>query len=353
MAFKKKVFHKEENCLNCNYPLIGDYCAKCGQKAFLHKDSFWHMVIHFAGDYFHYNNKFWTTFKTLFTKPGLATLEYIDGKRAKYLNPIPLYIFSTSIYFLLAFAGMGDLDSALSDEETEITTKDSTINSSADSLINDLKSNSKDSLSDSTNEKNTLSLGSKNFNFTYNEKTGFTTPDYKSLREYDSAQNLLPEKDKASMLERFIARKTFEVNEKYPDKSKIKDVYYDKLIKNVPKVFFVLLPFFAILLKLFFRKKKLYYVDHLIFSIHFHSFIFILLIIGELIAFLNLNEIITNSISLVFILGTLIYLGISFKKVYGDPVWKIVIKEIFISSIYFIGFIIVLLLLFVVAALLL
>ncbi len=87
MAFQEKEYHHEENCLNCGYPLIGKFCGNCGQKAFLHKDSFWHMASHFIGDYFHYDSKFWITLKTLFTKPGIVTLEFIQGKRVKYLTP--------------------------------------------------------------------------------------------------------------------------------------------------------------------------------------------------------------------------------------------------------------------------
>jgi len=91
----------EEHCLNCGEELHGRYCSHCGQKAGLRKDSFGHMVVHFIGDYFHYDNKFWTTFKALITKPGQVTLDYIEGRRARYLNPIQLYIFVVTVIVLL------------------------------------------------------------------------------------------------------------------------------------------------------------------------------------------------------------------------------------------------------------
>lgn len=103
MAYQRKIHHRDEHCLNCGYPIVGDYCAKCGQKAHLHKDSFWHMVVHFAGDYFHYDNKFWLTLKTLVLAPGQITLDYNSGKRARYLNPIQLYIFITTVFFILFY----------------------------------------------------------------------------------------------------------------------------------------------------------------------------------------------------------------------------------------------------------
>ena len=59
------------------------------------------------------------------------------------------------------------------------------------------------------------------------------------------------------------------------------------MIHNCPKVLFISLPIFALLLKLLYvRRKQFYYVDHGIFSIHLYIFSFLILLIlfgiGEL-----------------------------------------------------------------------
>lgn len=240
MAFKRKEYHKEENCLNCGYPLIGKFCAQCGQKAFLHKDSFMHMVVHFVGDYFHYDNKFWLTIKTLFMKPGLATIEYIQGKRVKYLNPLQLYIFITTVFFLVAMSND-------SDEKKKIVQKPLT-KQQQDSLIAYKKTLVGINTADGENR---IGIG----NLTPNEPT---------REAYDSVQQSLPPAKRDGFFVTRIRRKSF---------SHSNDIG-EQLQHHFSKVFFLLLPLFAMFLAFLFRKQKLFYVDHLIFSVHFHCMLF-------------------------------------------------------------------------------
>lgn len=302
MAFKEKVFHKEENCLNCNYPLIGKYCGNCGQKAFLHKDSFGHMALHFIGDYFHYDSKFWLTIKTMFTKPGQLTKDYIEGKRVKYLNPIQLYIFVTTVFFIFGIPKNSD------DESSSISVHQR----------NEIKAPPKGVTGFSTESGSTqIGLGP----WTPNERTKF---------EYDSVQNALPLNQRDGYVLKHIRHKSYDHTENLGE----------LFSRNFSKVFFLLLPFFAMLLALLFRKKKLYFVDHIIFSIHFHAFVFILLLLGSLlIKFIDHSTFIL-SLSIATILGIGIYLFQSLKLIYPSHPFKIIIKQTILFALYFIGFIV-------------
>ncbi len=183
MPFRSKEFHKEENCLNCGLPLMGKYCAECGQKAFLHKDSFWHMTLHFVGDYFHYDSKFWTTLKTLFTKPGLATLEYIHGKRAKYLNPVQLYIFVTTVFFLLFFAfSSGNEKSAVAQ----------------DKQVSEVDANARQNKDATFEFQNGKLIASEGFSFKN------ILPEEKNQMAYDSVQLVLPDSLKDGFFTQYV-----------------------------------------------------------------------------------------------------------------------------------------------------
>lgn len=62
------------------------------------------MVLHFFSDITHFDGKFFVTVKDLFLKPGFLSREYINGRRAKYLHPVRMYVFTSAIFFLLFFS---------------------------------------------------------------------------------------------------------------------------------------------------------------------------------------------------------------------------------------------------------
>ena len=91
---------KEKNCLNCGTTVIGKYCHNCGQENIVPKESVWHLVTHFFNDITHFAGKFFSTLKDLLFKPGFLSKEYIKGRRATYLNPVRMYLFTSFIFFL-------------------------------------------------------------------------------------------------------------------------------------------------------------------------------------------------------------------------------------------------------------
>ncbi len=88
-------------CKNCGKPFTGNYCNHCGEKLYTHHDkSLGHIleeVLHFLT---HFEGKFLTTFKTIFTKPGLLSKDYCYGIRKKYFKPISFFLMIVILYLL-------------------------------------------------------------------------------------------------------------------------------------------------------------------------------------------------------------------------------------------------------------
>src|SRR4029078_1863472 len=95
---------KEANCLNCCATVQGRYCHICGQENVEPKETFWHMFIHFFYDITHFDSKFFETVKDLVFKPGFLSKEYVKGKRASYLHPVRMYVFTSAMFFLVFFS---------------------------------------------------------------------------------------------------------------------------------------------------------------------------------------------------------------------------------------------------------
>ncbi len=117
--------------------------------------------------------------------------------------------------------------------------------------------------------------------------------------------------------------------------SEFSPAFYDEFFnKFVPKLFFILLPLFAFLLKLLFKNKKKFYLGHFIFSLHFHSFVFILFSIYLILSTIEWNENIFAGILSLFLLLTGIYLFVGLKNVYHDTLLRISVKFILLLSTY-------------------
>ncbi|MBL8558228.1 MAG: DUF3667 domain-containing protein [Hyphomonadaceae bacterium] len=92
-------------CLNCDTPLEGAYCHACGQPAHISRTlgeafhDFMHSVLHF-------DTKAWRTLPMIFVRPGTLTHQYIHGKRARYISPLALFLFTVFLmFFVFAFVG--------------------------------------------------------------------------------------------------------------------------------------------------------------------------------------------------------------------------------------------------------
>jgi hypothetical protein len=89
---------QEAACLNCGAKLLGRHCHHCGQAAQVHKTlgAFLHDLLHGV---FHFEGKIWRTLPLLAWNPGRLTREYIDGRRANYVSPVALFLFSVFLMF--------------------------------------------------------------------------------------------------------------------------------------------------------------------------------------------------------------------------------------------------------------
>jgi hypothetical protein len=86
-------------CANCAAPLSGNFCGNCGQQAHVHR-SLAHVGEEFLHGITHFDGKAWKTLPLLLFRPGRLTRDYIMGKRARYIAPVPLFLL---VVFLMFF----------------------------------------------------------------------------------------------------------------------------------------------------------------------------------------------------------------------------------------------------------
>ena len=300
----KHTLRKETNCLNCGGEVTGRFCPDCGQENTPPRESFGYLVYHFFSDFTHFDTKFFSSFKYLCFKPGFLTREYLAGKRLKYLPPVRMYIFISFVFFLVM-----SLLPKKSDE----------------GIIHVKYNNAADSSGRVTDAA--LPKQSGEDSILLKEMVDFMKADFKTVKEFDSAYAKLHAGKKVSKIGKTVKRTIVKWKEKYGDNWG--EAFEEKLKHMVPKLMFILLPFFALILKLFYRKPY-QYIDHAIFSLHFHSFAFLFLLLINL-----LDRLLPLSFfGLLVIPVIVIYLVAALKRMYGRSLIRSSLRGLLILSLY-------------------
>lgn len=299
-------------CLNCGSELKYkfDYCPICSQKIYDSQLTFKMLVADFFNNYFSFDSRFGRTLNPFFLKPGVLTLEFTDGKRVKYANPIRLYLLISLIHFFFI-----SLVINIDDNDTEIIVIDDNDGNGVVSLNLDVEQYESKNAKDSSNT-NSLFLSSEENQLIYDlsKQKGISQLDIEDSLKVDQMQSV----------RKYVARQTIKI---HVSESKTIEGY---ILKNIPILMFFLLPVYALLLKIFFRKKQ--YIHHIIHSIHLHSFLFTILTFVW-IGYLLLGYL-PDIVLLLSFVALSIYVIASFKKNYELSKWKAFFNVLITGSIY-------------------
>lgn len=265
-------------CRNCGAPVDGAYCATCGQETALRLPTLREFLREAAGRYVALDGRFWRTVFSLLARPGFLTREYLAGRRRRYIRPARLYLFATLIFFAVTRLLVGPID------------------------IFEVRA-------DTPEEAKYLSPD-KGFNVQMGEDAFGSLELQKRWNRF----NNLSRSDKAEQLG-------------------------EGMLRYAPYALFVLLPAFALLLKLVYlgrrrrypRRPRLY-GEHLVFAAYDHAFVFVaatimLLLLGRTMA-LTIGG---------WVVG--VYLLLSLRSVYGGPWVGLLLRAfvLFVSYMVLVG----------------
>jgi hypothetical protein len=330
---------KEKDCLNCGTIVQGRYCQECGQENVEPKETFWHMVTHFFYDITHFDSSFFHTVHHLIIRPGFLSKEYVRGKRASYLHPIRMYVFSSAIFFLLFFSFFAKNRGNVNNAEKPMDSAQRAVY--IKSLEDSLQKNKNDTVllvklmvaKDTT--KPLLPEKDKN-----GFHIGITNRDYKSFGEYDSIQKTLLPDQRDNWLERRVNKKAIDLDNKFRDNpEEAGRKLLDSVLHRLPYMLFISLPLFALILKLvYIRRKQFYYYEHGVFTIHLYVFSFIVLMVAF--ALDELSRVrgwgFIDIFEWLLFFSMFFYLYKAMRKFYGQRRGKTFIKFLLVSLFSFI-----------------
>ena len=269
------------HCPNCATELGGQFCQGCGQPAHLHVPSAREFLHEFIAHYVALEGKLWKSMALLLFRPGRLTLEYIEGRRVRYVEPLRLYL-SFSIIFFALFK-FGGVDFGVNVPDTPVPPRPVVVVEAPEAVGKPAAGVAPPAAA--TLEKK--------------DEPGLIELDGNEYRVRDLATKVHP--SLGAKLAHFSGLPKHERN------AALKRAFFS----YAPYAIFALMPVFAALLKLLYLGSGRRYGEHLLFALHTNAFAFLCL---------SLMMILPKGVPLVvpaLFLWLVFYLPTAMRKVYG------------------------------------
>lgn len=274
-------------CLNCEAPLNGPFCSQCGQRAVPPHPTMRELAGYAASELTGWDGKFVTTLKTLFTKPGELTRQWLEGRRVSFIAPIRLYLAASLVYFATT--------------------------ATAPNLRRP--------------DRGGVDLGPVAFGVTKNGAPARVAQDAQRAvetnrpltgAERDSA--IADIADAPAILRPMLLKAV-------DDPANFKNA----VTKAMPNVFLALIPVLAVILSLFYRRR--HYPEHLFFAIHLATFVFLARAAGNLALFTHSLPI-AALVQIAMLVWIVAYGVIALRRVYGGTVPLTALKALGVAALY-------------------
>jgi hypothetical protein len=266
------------HCENCNAPLSGPYCAQCGQPAIDYRRSFGHVLVDVLNEFLNWDSKFFATIALLILKPWRLTNEFLAGKRVRYVNPLRLYLLASILFFFAVNYGARDLRF----EPGKLGPKDRA-EIEADLKKEDLPPAAREKLEAWLREapaQASPAVVSPTPTTAPSPTAGphpSATSADKQKRQYGKIGErpfvIVDSSSKSSTpFERWIEGRA---KEKMGEHGTKMGLFISTLFSNFPYMMLCCIPLFALVLKVLYVRRRIFYIDHLIYALHIHTFAYV------------------------------------------------------------------------------
>lgn len=340
LTLAAKKLAGSEKCLNCGTGLKGPFCYYCGQPDRNFMRFFPALLRDLMEDLLDLDSRFMRTIKPLLFKPGRLTRDYMEGRRFRYAPPMRLYIFSSIVFFVLA--------AFLS---TDGVTVNNTSNEVGTAQVTQISEDQQQDIESALNNipadvREQIDIEQIQAEIKENEEDedGFKLDDIQFNEEpWDRETNPVDIKWLPTWLNDRINDEIEGSPKKAEQISENPNLIVDKVFDILPATMFILLPLVALILKFWYLFAKRYYVEHLIYSLHIHSFLFVSLILillesiaNPLLAEHGYPAVATGTswLAIGIITWIPVYMFISLRVVYQQGWFMTVGKSVFIGLSY-------------------
>lgn len=326
-----------QHCRNCDAPLPEDarFCPNCSQRNHDGRFTFREFVVEIIASFFNLDNRIFGTLKAL-PIPGKLTTAYFEGKHVRYYHPLRLFLFTGVALVSIITLRYRQGDSYTKIEKTTAEMQQNNTERNLKIHYDSVRVNYVKELTDASAiaavdtfssrigvlNADTLQMDSSTFNVSVidGHNKGITIAS-KDLFEL-SVDSVLNKYEVKGFLNRLLVSRAMRM-------MKGMNEYLISMFGNIIWMMLVMMPLLALSLKLLYIRKPYFYYEHLIFSLHVHSVLFLLLFL--VMAFFKHPP---EWLTLVVLLIAGIYPLFAMKRVYKQSWWKTILKFFLLSIAY-------------------
>ena len=314
----------EDQCENCGALLDGPYCSQCGQKAADRIVPIWHMINEGLEAVVELDLRVLKTLPKFLFLPGRLTKEYLDGRRQRYIRPFRLYLFATFLLFtVLAFTTTGGMGIPFPPAANPVPTDTTQTSPRAEPTAPDTMAGGP--AADTSAAPNALVVRE-------GEASVFGAPERRNELaaqiEQDTSDfqvNLFDDPATNERFERTLRRKAAQTVRNPWE-------FVGSMIDRGPYVMFLMLPIFALFLKLLYIRRGRLFVEHMIFSLHVHAHAFFAFTVGILMGESDIGWV--NTAAVFVELSPLLYVLLAMRHVYEQGFVKTSLKAFLLFVLY-------------------
>ena len=302
------------DCANCGAALMGEHCHACGQPVKGLVRHFSSLVGDVLDSVFDWDSRTPRTVWPLLARPGYLTLEYFAGRRIRYVSPFRLFFFIAVLTFFI-----GKLTLSFGNESTVQLGGDSGIETALDiAQVEQARDRALARIAASRAELEAgasaagagdgigadvgrrtaaaaLTAGEAAIRtqaderiaaFRHAEQTNGPPPvprlnrlQFTGSDPWDAETNPVHIASLPGFANDWINRQVGRLQKNIPRLQEDPDLFKDAVLGAIPSTLFVLLPLFALMLKLAYVFKRRLYMEHLIVALHSHAFLCLALLL--------------------------------------------------------------------------
>ena len=356
------------HCENCGAPLQGHWCAQCGQPAVDYRRSFRHVIGDLLDAFLNWDSKFLATIGWLVVRPWHLTNEFVAGHRRRYFHPLRLYLLASILFFFAATYGIksthfqplnvspnarAEIRGELERENVAPEVRDkieqalggNPVSSEKRAILEEqLKNENLPKVPrDAIQQRLEHGDPSPNVRAKLEDAMKDLPPDVRmkveeSLRKaQDKTAIFEPEKnEKPNDVEKWFEQRA---REKFGEHGTNIQLFLVTLMSNLPYMMFACIPLFACVLKILYIRRRIFYIDHLVYALHIHTFAYVGVVLIVL-ATIGLNRAVPGPaagwiIALLWI-AFLVQVFLSIRRVYRQGWFISIFKFLFGGFVYLI-----------------
>jgi hypothetical protein len=381
------------HCENCGTPLTGEFCAQCGQHAIDYRRSIFRVVLDAADSFLNWDTKFLHSMNQLLIRPWGLTNDFNAGRRARYVHPLRLYLIASIVFFLLARAINWDSDGPIqltAQDRTELVASLSKMIEPNSPLTPEQRAQVELARVKLTDAQGALTAEQraevrkafkayiksevrKSLSGEERAKMATLMARIPKIRDPEKAvppvvppapdsDDAVPTTDRVPVppippaytaptpqaplhftvgapgekKSAFAAWLEKQVKEKIGEDGARAKLFLETLRSNIPAMMLCCIPLFAFILKILYIRKGRFYVEHLVYALHIHTFLYVAVIITSL-AVMAANRtvpVLSGWITGVMACAIVVQIFLSIRRVYRQGWFMTLLKFLFGGLVY-------------------